>query len=274
MKKITQTTLIALLISSSVFSQRKGEPVNNPSGGTIVYKAYNSGLILLSPADGKLFSASEGSKPVLFHWTPIVPKPKEPITYRLKVWQLMQGQNSTEAMRSNQPVVTREVVNITQAAISNLYTGPCRPPYLCDFVWAVEALNIDDNKSYGFSNSYSLKYNGGIGTVSGIGGAIVDIKSIDKELDKNQPNAKRVDKELDKSQPTKSLDKELDINQPNTRRVYKELDKSQPIKSLDKGREDLKPVNITERRRPSGDASWELYKVKFPCNCFWCQLKS
>jgi len=50
----------------------------------------------------------------------------------------MQGQNSTEAMRTNQPIVTKDVENITEASVSGIYTGPCRPPYLCDYVWNVE----------------------------------------------------------------------------------------------------------------------------------------
>ena len=163
MKNFIQTTLIALLISSAVFSQTKNEAVKNPSGGTIVTPASDSRLILLSPADGKLFSSSDGSKPVVFRWTAIVPKPKEAVTYRLKVWQLMQGQNSTEAMRTNQPIITKEVVNMTQAAISNLYTGPCKPPYLCNFVWAVEVFNSEGlaiGNSHAGTDSYSFKFEG------------------------------------------------------------------------------------------------------------------
>ena len=162
MKKFTQATLIALLISSSVFSQTKNEQVKNLSGGSIVNHATDSRLILLSPADGNQFTGSEGSKPVVFRWTTIVPKPKEAVTYRLKVWQLMQGQNSVEAMRTNQPVITKDVVNITQAAISNLYTGPCKPPYLCDFVWVVEVFTgneIATGKTYAASQHYSFKFN-------------------------------------------------------------------------------------------------------------------
>lgn len=80
-------------------------------------------------------------QPVTFRWTPVVPKPQESVTYRLKVWQLMQGQNGTQAMRTNQPIVTKDVDNITQVTVNDLYTGPCRPPYLCDFVWSVEAVS-------------------------------------------------------------------------------------------------------------------------------------
>ncbi|MBL0146150.1 MAG: hypothetical protein IPP48_10585 [Chitinophagaceae bacterium] len=96
---------------------------------------------LITPEDGKTFTEAELSRPLNFRWTPLVPKPQQPITYRLKVWQLMQGQNSAAAMRSNQPIVTKDVDNITQAVVTGIYTGPCRPPYLCDFVWQVQALN-------------------------------------------------------------------------------------------------------------------------------------
>ncbi len=96
---------------------------------------------LSEPADGKSLAAKDMSAPVLFRWTPVVPKPQEPVTYRLKVWQLMQGQNSTQAMRTNNPIATKDVADLTEAAVSGIYTGPCRPPYLCDYVWEVQALN-------------------------------------------------------------------------------------------------------------------------------------
>lgn len=94
----------------------------------------------ISPANEKRFKPEEVKGALTFRWTPVVPKPKEQVTYRLKVWQLMQGQSSTQAMRTNQPIVTKDVDNITQAIVTNIYTGPCRPPYLCDFVWSVEAV--------------------------------------------------------------------------------------------------------------------------------------
>ncbi len=96
---------------------------------------------LITPDNDKSFTAAEMLKPVMFRWTPLVPKPQEPVTYRLKVWQLMQGQNPMAAMRTNQPIVTKDVDNITQAMATGIYTGPCRPPMLCSFVWQVQALN-------------------------------------------------------------------------------------------------------------------------------------
>lgn len=93
------------------------------------------------PQSNQQFSPAEAKQSIQFRWTPIVPKPRDPVTYRLKVWQLMQGQNASAAMRSNQPIVTKDVADITEATVSGIYTGPCRPPYLCDFVWAVETRN-------------------------------------------------------------------------------------------------------------------------------------
>jgi hypothetical protein len=210
MKKFTLTTLIALLLSYPVFSQREKEPGKNSSGGTPVNQASNSQVNLLSPADGKLFNGSEGSKPLLFRWTAIVPKPKEPVTYRLKVWQLMQGQNAVEAMRSNQPIVTKDVDNITQAAISNLYTGPCKPPYLCDFVWTVEVQLTEDNivgKNYGAGVFYAFKFEESIKTDTGHKYKTYQPgKPVYGNAYQPPTAGGSIDKELEKSQPAKNIE--------------------------------------------------------------------
>ncbi len=98
----------------------------------------------VAPENGRSFSADEVLQPITFRWTPIVPKPQQAVTYRLKVWQLMQGQSGTQAMRTNQPIVTKDVDNVTETTIAGIYTGPCKPPYLCDFVWSVEAITINN----------------------------------------------------------------------------------------------------------------------------------
>jgi hypothetical protein len=123
-------------------------------------------LKLLSPENKSVITPVENA-PINFRWTPLVPKPQQPVTYRLRVWQLMQGQNSTQAMRTNKPIVTKDVADITEVSISNIYTGPCKPPYLCDFVWTVQALDKDgivlsgeeavNSWSFGIQNAGSTK---------------------------------------------------------------------------------------------------------------------
>jgi hypothetical protein len=115
---------------------------------------------LITPENGKSFLKKEMLKPVMFRWTPLVPKPKEPVIYRLRVWQLMQGQNSMQAMRANQPIITKEVENITQAVVTNIYDGPCKMPLLCEYVWTVQAVNREGKpmgRNDGTSEPYSFK---------------------------------------------------------------------------------------------------------------------
>jgi len=113
----------------------------------------------INPGNGKIFKSEDLKGPVTFRWTPVIPKPRDPITYRLKVWQLMQGQNGTAAIKANQPIVEKDVQNIIQATVANIYTSPCKPPYMCDFVWNVQALDKDGKPvggKEGMSASFSF----------------------------------------------------------------------------------------------------------------------
>lgn len=110
--------------------------------------------VLITPDNGKEYTETELQRPVTFRWTPLVPKPKEPVTYKLRVWQLMQGQNGVAAMKTNQPVIEKEIKELTQATVTNILTGPCKPPYLCDFIWSVQAVNRE-GKPIGRNNGYS-----------------------------------------------------------------------------------------------------------------------
>ncbi|MDP2413574.1 hypothetical protein [Daejeonella sp.] len=105
-------------------------------------------------ANNALLSEADAMKAINFRWTPVVPKPHEPVTYRIKVWQLMQGQNGAQAMKANQPIFTKDVDNITQVVINKLVTGPCLPPYLCSFIWNVQALS-KEGKPIGINNGTS-----------------------------------------------------------------------------------------------------------------------
>ncbi|MDP3360163.1 MAG: hypothetical protein Q8S41_12540 [Lutibacter sp.] len=116
----------------------------------------------LTPVNGLSYTTGDFAQPQLFRWTPIVPKPQEPVTYRLKVWQLTEGQTGTQAMKANQPIITKDVENMTQVVINNIIDGPCKPPYLCDFVWNVQALNKEGNpigENKGISSPFQFAVN-------------------------------------------------------------------------------------------------------------------
>jgi hypothetical protein len=118
----------------------------------------------ISPANEKKLEAIAAKTPITFRWTPVIPRPKDPVLYRLRVWQLMQGQTGVQAMKANEPIVDKEVKSITQTVLPNMLTTPCQLPYLCEFVWAVQALDkegkpIGKNEGMGELFSFKIKTN-------------------------------------------------------------------------------------------------------------------
>lgn len=114
----------------------------------------------ISPANGTTFNETNFTKPLLFRWTPVVPRPAEPVIYKLRVWQLMLGQDMTQALRANQPIITKDVDNLTQAMINPVEINPCKPPYSCSFVWNVQAVNREGKPiggNNGTSETFSFK---------------------------------------------------------------------------------------------------------------------
>ena len=126
--------------------------VEKKSGSTFT----GNTTILDSDNDNGSLSEPEAKKPITFRWPQAVPQGGGLVTYRLRVWQLMQGQNGTQAMRSNRPITEKTVTNTTETSVQGILTGPCKPPYLCDFIWSVQAFNkegkaINDNQVQSFS---------------------------------------------------------------------------------------------------------------------------
>ena len=98
----------------------------------------------IMPAGGEIAWDGDMKKPMSFKWTPVVPRPKDLVKYRISVWQLMQGQTGQQAIKANQPIITKDVDNlsITQAAWPpDFVVSTCKPPYLCSYVWNVQAFD-------------------------------------------------------------------------------------------------------------------------------------
>lgn len=119
---------------------------------------------LIIPANNTVLGETDAKKPMLFRWTPVIPRPQEPVTYKVKVWQLMQGQNGVQAMNTNQPIVTKDVDNLTQTIMTNLLTAPCSLPNLCEFIWNVQAMDRDGkpiggNKGNSSPHTFSINNN-------------------------------------------------------------------------------------------------------------------
>lgn len=148
MKKLFSVLL--LTISVQAFAQTPAKPTINislPSKPAVAL------------ADAAVVSAEDGMKALNFNWAAINPKPKEPITYRVKVWQIMVGQNEADAIRMNRTMALKDVVDQTQVVVENLVKIPC--PNGCRFVWNVQTLNrqgkpIGPNKGFSANATFGV----------------------------------------------------------------------------------------------------------------------
>lgn len=177
------------------------------------------GKVIKTGDNGMLNKIAPG-EPVTFSWSPVSSKTKETTTYKLRVWQLMQGQNATQAMRSNQPHIEKIITGETALTVDNILTGPCKPPYLCDFVWAVQALSATgvttgnaQSGSFGVDNTaYYVNT-----TKSNTKDYIIALDELDEILDADKTNtADVISKAKQNSRTLRSSLQELDKSIDNS----------------------------------------------------------
>ena len=106
------------------------------------------------PVNGKVFTEQEANMPIMFRWTPVVPKPQGDVLYKVRLIEILPGQNKTEALRTNTPIDIVEVKNNTQVSykLSKRITG---------LYWEVEAESAErvqgeKPRSYGKSEATSF----------------------------------------------------------------------------------------------------------------------
>ncbi len=133
MKQLSAKTYMLTIAIALLFTACTKE--NNVSPVT-------TSILLGAPANNAIIALDEAKQSVNFKWSVGPTSPM--VTYRLRVWQLMQGQNGTAAMRDNTPIVDRST-DVNTISVLGMLTGPCKPPYLCDFVWNVTAIVKDSN---------------------------------------------------------------------------------------------------------------------------------
>lgn len=70
--------------------------------------------VLLLPASNAILPVASAQSAISFRWTPVCPRPSEPVHYRVQVFEVQDSQTPLQAMRSNQPLLNQEVINTTQ----------------------------------------------------------------------------------------------------------------------------------------------------------------
>jgi len=138
---------------------------------------------LISPVNETKLNDNEIKKPITFRWTPVIPKPREDVNYKLRVWQMMEGQNSIAATIIQPPILTNDVGNITQVIV-RLQTPPPNENKEV-YVWNVQALNRD-GKPIGENNGTSEAFTITVQPVNDAPVAIKLVSPANSETLKNQ----------------------------------------------------------------------------------------
>ena len=104
--------------------------------------------ILMKPYNEEVLDAKKAQTAIIFRWTPVVPKSTTPITYRIQVFEVLPTQSPVQALRSNQPLLDKEVVAATQYIWQPQLTFM---PYdnetkkLPTFIWTIQSLDANRN---------------------------------------------------------------------------------------------------------------------------------
>ena len=107
--------------------------------------------VLLQPEDKGGIKKNE--RP-MFRWTPVSPRPSFPISYQLRVFEVLQGQTPINAFRVNKPILERSDIPVTQFQWPSDFDLP--NPKL-QHVWTVRAID-DKGNSVGEPLGYATPF--------------------------------------------------------------------------------------------------------------------
>jgi hypothetical protein len=70
--------------------------------------------ILMKPYNEEVMDAKQAQTAIIFRWSPVVPTQPSPVTYRIQVFEVLPTQSPVQALRSNQPLLDKEILAATQ----------------------------------------------------------------------------------------------------------------------------------------------------------------
>lgn len=94
---------------------------------------------LLLPIDKTWLDANIAQSVITFRWSSLVPMSKEPVFYRLQVFEILDGQTSMQALRANQPILETDVRGTTQYFWRPQLNFKEMPGRI--FIWTVQTLD-------------------------------------------------------------------------------------------------------------------------------------
>ena len=103
--------------------------------------------ILMKPYNEEILDAKKAQTAIIFRWTPVVPTQPSPVKYRIQVFEVLPTQSPVQALRSNQPLLDKEILAATQYIWQPQLTFM---PYdnetkkLPTFIWTIQSLDKDN----------------------------------------------------------------------------------------------------------------------------------
>ncbi len=70
--------------------------------------------IPMMPPNEEVMDAERAQTSIMFRWTPVAPRPAELLKYIVTVFEILDKQTPLQALRSNQPLLTKEIMSTTQ----------------------------------------------------------------------------------------------------------------------------------------------------------------
>jgi hypothetical protein len=68
----------------------------------------------MMPANEMVLDIEKARAAITFRWTPVAPRPAEMLIYRVTVFEVLDYQTPMQALRSNMPLLTKEIIGTTQ----------------------------------------------------------------------------------------------------------------------------------------------------------------
>ena len=102
--------------------------------------------ILMKPYNEEILDAKKAQTAITFRWTPVVPKATTPVTYRIQVFEVLPTQSPVQALRSNQPLLDKEILAATQYIWQPQLTfmpNDNETKKLPTFIWTIQSLDKD-----------------------------------------------------------------------------------------------------------------------------------
>lgn len=102
--------------------------------------------ILMKPYNEEVLDAKMAQTAITFRWTPVAPTQPSPVTYRIQVFEVLSTQSPVQALRSNQPLLDKQILAATQYIWQpQLSFAPQENNNNLKFIWTIQSLDKAGN---------------------------------------------------------------------------------------------------------------------------------